>query len=460
MTFTVRIEKVVFGGYGLGFSEDKTCFVLNAFPDDIVQVKVLNTKKNSYFCEIDKIIQPSPYRGQTRCELSNKCGACDWVNVEYDKQIKLKTQIYNEIFDNKVSAKHTANSPLEMSGREADGVFCRNLQVDKSPVVDHYRNKNLFPVKLQNNKVAIGMYIKNTHTIVEHEHCFLYPSYFKNIVNSVKEWIEVAKVEPYDEITGKGVLRHIGIRCSSDFKSNIVILVTRTRKLPFTKQFVNSLLNAFPEIVGIVQNINASFGNTILGDDTKVLYGNPYLTEIIGKKRFQIHYQAFFQINVLQAVNVYRDIASFINEGEVVIDAYSGIGVIGIFIADKAKKVICIEENVDAIASGMLNSKINGIDNIIFSNNKTETVIEKLIDECGVDTVVFDPPRKGLEKSIIHVVARKNIKKVIYMSCNPTTQKRDIQSFLEHGYKLMCLKGYDMFPHTWHIESLAVLMKE
>ena len=434
MTFTLKIEKIVFGGCGLGYHESKTCFVFGSFVDDVVNVKVLYTKKNSYFCEIVEIVEPSKYRGETRCELARLCGACNWVNVDYDKQIEIKTTIYNNVFDNSKN----------------------DLLISESPVIDYYRNKCFYPVQLQDDKIVIGMYAHSTHDVVEHKHCFLYPKIFRDIVDDIKEWMSLAKVKPYDREMHSGEVRHIGFRYSADSKSIIVVLVTRTKRLSFTKILVRELTKKYSEVVGIVQNIQDLQTNVVLGTKEKVLYGDSYFIETLGGKSFKIDYNAFCQVNIQQALKVYNDIATFVNEGSVAIDAYSGIGFIANFVADKAKKVICIESNKVAVSCGIYNSKLNNFDNIYYTVGQTETVLENTIATHKPDTIIFDPPRRGLQKSVVETVSRHKIK-IIYLSCDPVTQRRDIGLLKENGYKLTHLKGYDMFPHTWHIESLAVL---
>jgi len=433
----IEISKLVYEGYGLGFHEGNTYFVLNALPGDVVKVQVLYKKKNSFFCEIVEVLKPSRYRGSIRCDISNVCGACDWVNIDYAKQIELKSMMFRDIYK-----------------RE-------NIEdIEKSPTVDYYRNKCFFPVKSRNDKAVIGMYSRGTHEIVEHRQCFLYPDKFAKMIDVIKEWIVTAKVKPYDEVTHLGDLRHIGFRATNDLKSIIIILVTRTRKLPFTNQLVNSLTQKFPEICGIVQNVQNKKNNAIMGNDDKILYGNPYFIEILDDKSFKIHYKAFYQVNIKQAVNIYNEIARHCSNNEVVIDAYSGIGIIGSFVSSKAKKVFCIEENPDAINCGKECLKMNDINNIVFSDlgDKNEIdEIKNILSKNTVDTIIFDPPRKGIDKKIIKLVSNFIVKKIIYMSCNPVTQLRDIELFIKQGYILTLLKGYDMFPHTWHIETLGVL---
>ena len=436
--YILTIEKVVYGGYGLAFHKDKTFFVLNSFPNDVVCVKILYKKKQSYFCQIVNIIKPSKYRTVSRCEKVDVCGACDWVNINYDDQLELKRNYYKEIF----------------SFRD------QHLEIEKSPQIDFYRNKSFFPVQCNKNKVHIGMFARNTHVIVEHNTCYLYPPILKNIIEIIREWVIFAKIKPYDEEKQTGFLRYLGFRCSTDLKSILVIIVTKTNRLNFSDQLVSMLTTRFTEIKGIVQNIQPFPNNVILGDNTIVHFGDPFYFDSLNDFKIKIHYKAFFQINKNQALKIYHDILDWIDKDDFVIDAFSGIGSIGLYVAKKARKVLCIEQNLDAVASGIDSAALNQLNNIEFIHDLTENHMYNLLEkESNINVIIFNPPRKGLEKRTIYEVCKSKIKKVIYMSCDPMTLNRDIKLFKENGYDLFFLKGYDMFPHTWHIESLAVFIK-
>ena len=435
-TITLKIEKVVYQGYGLAHHQGEQYFVSNALPDDLVEAKILYSKKKVFFCEISNVLEKSPYRSDTRCDLTNDCGACDWVNVDYPNQLKLKGMIYNDI----IKSYHLGK-----------------LFLVESVQRDQYRNKVTFPVQKIGDTIKIGMYQRQTHSVVEHNHCFLYPQIFKKILDTVKDWMIRAHIEPYDETTFRGNLRYICLRCSADLKSILVILITKQRKLGFTNQLKNSLLENFPEIKGIIQNIQKQPNNVNFGESSKLIYGDDFYEERLARYKCNIHYKAFFQVNPPQAERIYNDIANLLNANDIVIDAYSGIGSMGLFAADKCKKVYCIEENEEAVKSAIENAKINNIKNIEFIKDLTEKCLSALTAENQIDTIIFDPPRKGLDKSIIEALT---VPKIIYLSCDPVTQKRDIDLLVAKGYTLISLKAYDMFPHTWHIESLAVLVKE
>jgi len=435
MTFTVKIAKIVNKGYGLGYHEDKTVFVTGAFPHELVKVNLLYTKKNSYFCEIVEVREPSAFRGATRCEVSGTCGACDWVNVDYSKQLQLKTAIYSDIFR-------------------------QTLSVQASPQVDHYRNKCLFPVQTMGSYIITGMYARNSHNIVPHRHCLLYPTIFHRILQRVIQWAKETGKQPYNEHTREGNIRHIGIRCSSDQSELLVFIVTKKTTLCKVESLVSELTKNFPQIVGIIHNIQPKPDNVIMGSTSHLLYGQNYFNDTLCNNKLRIHSNAFYQLNTKQAETIYTDMMALLHCEDIVLDAYSGIGTIAFCICKSVKKVVCIEEDTEGHKANIENQRLLQTENITAINQKTENIIESVLQDHKINVVIFDPPRKGLESSIIDTIASHKIPKVLYLSCDCATQKRDLQLFETAGYKVTSLQGYDMFPHTWHIESLAVLQKK
>jgi len=432
MTFTVKIAKIVNKGYGLGYYEGKTVFVAGAFPPELVNVNLLYTKKNSWFCEVVEVMEPSSFRGASRCEASGSCGACDWVDIVYPQQIQLKTAIYCDIYK-------------------------QTLTVKESPLVDHYRNKCLFPVQSMGSEIITGMYARNSHDIVQHSHCFLYPPIFHRILQRVIQWAKETGKQPYNEYTRVGNIRHIGIRGSSDQKELLVFIVTKKTTLCKVDSLVSDLIKDFPQIVGIIHNIQPKPDNVIMGSTSHLLYGQNYFEDVLCDCKLRIHGNAFYQLNAKQAEIIYKDMMALLHCEDVVLDAYSGIGTIAFCIHQSVKKVICIEEDIEGHKANIENQRLLQIENITAINQKTENIIESVLQDHKINVVIFDPPRKGLESSIIDTIASHKIKKVLYLSCDCATQKRDLQLFEQAGYKVVSLQGYDMFPHTWHIESLAVL---
>ncbi len=434
----IKVEKLVNRGYGIGYFEGKTIFINNGIPGDVVTIEIMYSKRKNFFAGIVEFEKKSSQRTANRCEVYGKCGGCNWVDVNYENQIKFKENLLNETFQ-KIDDENTIILPFQPS--------------DQS---DFYRNKSIMPISGNSENPIIGMFEKESHNVISHKKCYLQPNIYDEVAEVVLNHIKSAKIRIYDEHTKKGILRHLGFRYSIKTNELVVFLITKGRKLPFTKLLVKNLTDKFPNIVGIVQNINPSSGNTLIGVDEKILFGRNFIKEEIGGIKFNLNYKSFFQINPYQVENLYNYLKNKINPEEVIIDAYSGIGSIGMYLASKAKKIFAIESNKFSVDDGKRNAELNSYDNILFYNDLVEEKIGDILDSEKVDSIIFDPPRSGLEKNIIENVCDSKINKIIYVSCNPATQARDAKLFQEKGYQILERKGFDMFPHTFHIENVMI----
>ena len=431
----LKIEKLVYKGYGLGFKNSIPFFVPYSVPNDILDIEITHTKKDVSFGTIKKIKKESKNRIKPECEVFGICGGCDWLNIAYKKQLEYKQQVIEEIF---------RKFQIEIINRIID-----------SNEEKFYRNKSYFPISQINGKPAIGMFARKSHKVISHRKCEIHPLIFDELISDFQKYLIASKTSIYNEKTGKETARHLGIRFSKATNELLIIYVTKSRKIPFSKQLVRMLHEKYPNIAGIVQNINIKQTNTILGEDEKLLFGRNYLYDKIGDFRFKLNYKSFFQINSIVSEKMYTFVKENLEPDTNVIDAFCGVGTISIFIAEKVKKVFGIENNANAINDANENAEMNGISNCEFLKGNVENILPKIIKR-NIDTIIFDPPRKGLdEKSIFSLP--QTIKKVIYVSCNPTTQKRDVEKFLEIGFHIKMMQPFDMFPQTYHIENILVL---
>jgi len=433
----LKIKKIVYKGFGLGFFDSNPIFVLHALPDEIVDVRILYKKKNSYFAEIVRFWEKSKFRLEPKCEAFGKCGGCDWLQIDYRQQLEFKNEIMKEIY-----------SRVKIPS---------DFFIIPSSQPYFYRNKSFLPVADNNKNPLIGMFARQSHQVVPHEKCWLQPEIFSEISKVFLTYLKSAKVPIYNEKTKRGNLRFIGFRINDAGTEILVIPVTKSGKLPFTKQLVKLLTQKFPQIVGIIQNINPKVGNKILGERDKILFGNAFLNVNISGKKFKLHYQAFSQVNFAVGKAMYEFIRKHISENTNIIDAYSGAGTIGIFVSDLAKKVFLIENNSFACADASENIFLNNVKNTEVIEGNVEHKISEVLENHRIDVIIFDPPRKGLEKSIIKKVSQRKIKKIIYAGCDPTTQHRDVNLFLKNGYEIKVFQPFDMFPQTFHIENVIVL---
>lgn len=434
----LTVEKVIFQGFGLAHYKDKTILIYQAITGDNVDVTIIHKRGDTYFGTINGYNSKSKDQIPVKCPHFDRCGGCDWLNISYETQLKLKQSIFEDEYSRYLSEIKTQS-------------------IIPSPKAVNYRNKIILPVKNENGNIKSGMYIRRSHDVIPHYECLLHPEGTEEIIRLTEERLTKANTTVYDEKSGKGNLRFIGVRFSETRKEYVLIIVTKTGKLPFSKILTDTISKQFKSVKGIVQDINNSGSNRNIGAKEKVLYGKNYITEDLPDISLRIHYSSFFQVNTGQCVNLLNKISSLADADDTVIDAYSGIGTFGLSLAKRVKKVICLEQHPQAVANGLFNIRENGLDNCYYLPGRVEDTLLPAINKHRADTIVFDPPRKGLDKSIIENISLSPIKKIIYVSCNISTQKRDLSLLSGYGFKLIELCPFDMFPQTHHIECLALL---
>ena len=433
----LKIEKLVFKGYGLGFDHHTPVFVSNTVPGDVVEVTLDYRKGDCLFASISEIVSPSPERIAAGCEVFGTCGGCDWLTLTYQDQLKYKQIITDEIF-HKISVEKV-------------------LPICGCAFPDFYRNKGFFPVSQQNGIPIVGMYAKKTHDVIPHEHCLLHPEMFDRIIEVFRQYLMASRLPVYDEKTGHGNIRHLGIRYSATSGELLIVLVTKSRKLPFSHQLVRVLQENFPNLTGVVQNINPHSTNVILGEEDKIIFGRDHIFTELAGKRFKLNYKSFFQINEQTAKNLIEFIRTEVSGN--ILDAYCGVGSIGIALADQAEKVIGIENNPAAVNDATRNAEINLLSNCHFICDDVEQKLPEICQKEQINTIIFDPPRKGLAASIITKLPPQ-ITKIIYISCDPKTQARDVEKLISSGFVAGSRRAFDMFPHTYHIENVVILERK
>ncbi len=437
LTEPLHIRKKVYQGFGLADREGRKVFINCAVPGDKVIARLTRRKKDVYFGEIEVLLFESADRRETGCESFGRCGGCDWLNIKRKKQLEYKEQIIDEIFYN---LKIEKRLPIGYSEREY-----------------HYRNKCFYPLKSENGKPVFGMYARLSHEVIEHSNCLIQPQIFDEIAETVCLYLKNSKAEVYDEASGKGNIRYIGCRLSPGTGEIQVVLVCRKRKLPFTNQLVRLLTTRYPQIRSVIQNINTRNSKEILGSDEKVLFGEKYLKMSVGEKEFDVAYNSFFQVNIDVTEEIIVFCREYLPASGCLLDAYCGTGMLGICLSDKIERLIGIDSSENAIGDAIQNAHNNGLNNYNFICRDSIIALPEILETEQVKAILFDPPRKGLSSEIIQITAAKKIPLIIYISCNPSTQARDIRLFAGAGYKVTAMKAFDMFPQTWHIENVAIL---
>ena len=326
---------------------------------------------------------------------------------------------------------------------------------------DHYRNKVHAVFGLDQKKRPIaGVYEAKSHRVVDVERCFLENEKSTEIIRTIKNLLRSFKIKTYDEDSGYGLLRHVLIRTAKETGQIMVILVLSSPILPSKNNFVKALRKEHPEITTVIINVNDRTTSMVLGEKEQVIYGKGYIEDILCEKRFKISPKSFYQVNPVQTERLYQTAIEFagLTGKETVLDAYCGIGTIGIVAADKAKRVIGVELNKDAVRDAITNAKLNDIKNIEFYNKDAGHFMVQLAEQQEkLDVVFMDPPRAGSDEAFLNSVVTCAPKRIVYVSCNPETLARDLKFLTKNGYQVKRMKGCDMFCHTEHVECVIMM---
>lgn len=442
--YNCEIVDIGEGGVGIGKHNGFTVFVDGALLGEEVSVKITKSKKNYAQGVISKIIKKSPFRVERVCSKKySNCGGCQIQELDYKKQLDMKT--------NKV----------EEDLRRIGEIECEVLPTIGMENPFRYRNKAQFPVCLENDNLKIGFYRKKSHDVIDIDKCVIQHEKNDEVINIVREHILENKIEIYDEKTGRGILRHIVTKIGYTTGELMVVLVATKDSI----RNIDSLIEKLKSVAGfktLVININSKKTNVIMGRENIVKYGEGTIYDYIGNLKFEISPLSFFQVNPIQTEVLYNKALEFaqIGEDDKVFDIYCGIGTISLFLAQKAKMVYGVEIVDAAINDAKKNAKLNGLDNTEFFVGKAEEVVPKLYKKgYRADVVVVDPPRKGCEVEVLETIESMNPKRVVYVSCNPSTLARDLKWMTEKGWKVEKVQPVDMFPHSMHVESVVLLTK-
>lgn len=440
--YTVKIDSIGSMGEGICKIDGFTVFVQNAVLEDIAQIKIVKVKKNYGYGKLIKILNPSPHRVDVLCEKYGKCGGCHLQNYKYQMQLEFKR---NTVKD---SIEHIAK--------------INNVEVLPTIGMEYqwnYRNKAQFPIRFQDGKPNIGFYSARSHNVVDIENCNIQHDINIKVIQIIRKFIEDYNIEPYDETTGNGIIRHVFTRFGFKTKELMVCIIVNCKKFKYSSELIDRL-KYIENIKSIVLNYNQNRNNVILGDKFETIWGNSFITDYIGDIKFEISANSFFQVNPIQTEVLYKKVVEYadINKDKIIIDAYCGIGTISLFLAPYAKKVYGVEIVESAIEDAKRNATINSIENAEFYVGKSEHIIPQLYKEQNIkaDLFVLDPPRKGCDIKLINTILEVKPAKIIYVSCNPATLARDLE-ILKQAYKIEIVQPIDLFPQTHHIECVIVI---
>ena len=418
--YVVDIIDNGFEGEGIAKIDNFTIFIPGTIKGEKVKIIIVKVLSSHGFGKIVEIIEKSQARQDVDCNTYKRCGGCNLRHVKYEETLKMKQNavqsLVNKTLKNKLQVKETVGM--------------------ENPL--HYR----------------------THEVIPIDNCLIQNKKSEEIAKFIIEFIKEKNISIYDEKTGKGLVRHIVTKVGIKTGEIMCVIVINGHKIPNESELVENLKTRYPEIKAIVKNINIKNTNVILGQENINLYGNGYIEDILGEYKFKISPLSFYQVNPVQAEKLYNLGVSMaeITKNDVVFDLYCGIGTISLFMSKFAKKVYGIEIVEEAVKMAKENAESNNVSNTEFFAGDVEIVLDDLINNKGIkaDVVMFDPPRKGLDKKSIENILKIKPKKIVYISCNPATLIRDLADF-ENEYDIKTIIPVDMFPYTSHIECVSVL---
>ena len=427
-------------GEGIARRDDGyTLFVPGAVPGDKAEILVLKENKSYGYGKLLRIVEPSPKRVEAVCPVFGKCGGCTMLTTDYTFQLELKTRRVKDALE-------------RLGGLNVPVADC----VPSEPSLG-YRNKAQYPVSEKDGRLTAGFYAPHSHRVVASDGCALQKPIITEIVNYAASEADRLGISAYDEESGKGCLRHIYIRAGADEAMVVIIAAYEDKKIAALGAAIKK---KYPDLAGIVLNINPKRTNLILGEKQKILFGRDYIIDKIGDVSYKIHYKSFYQVNPSTTKKLYDKAAKYcaLTGTETVFDLYCGAGTIGLYLAKNAGKIIGVEIVPEAVENARENAEMNGITNAEFHCGKAEEVCPRLIIAGEkADVVVIDPPRKGCEESLLRAAAGMEPKRIVYVSCNPATFARDCKLLAELGYELREVTPFDQFPHTPHVEAVGLL---
>ena len=445
----LRIERLSSDGSGVAHSADgEAVFVPGTAPGDEARVRIVKDCGRYAFGILDELLTPSPDRIPVDCPVAGPCGGCSLRHLDYAAELRAKQESVLDAF------------------RRIGGLEVPVLDILPSPEVDRYRNKVQFPVGVDKNGApCIGFYAGRTHRIVPCPDCRLQPGVLNEIGNALCAFFAQQGIRPYDEQSGKGLVRHIFLRRGAHSGQIMVCLVCTRAKLPHAEQLCTALREQFPAISTILLNVNAKNTNVILGSENHILYGPGYIEDTLCGVPVRLGPLSFYQVNTLAAERLYGVAAQYaqLTPDETLLDLYCGMGTIGLSMADQCRELIGVEIVPEAIESAKANAARMGeavaAKSRFFCADAGQAATQLAAEGLHPDIVMLDPPRKGCDEATLSAVVRMAPRRVVYVSCNPATAARDAAWLEKNGYHAEKVQPVDLFPRTKHVETVVLLSK-
>lgn len=432
-----------FEGEGIAKIENFTIFIDGAIKGEKCKILIVKITSSHAFGKLIEILEKSPNRCTPDCETYKRCGGCNLRHIDYEETLNIKQE----------KVQNLINKTL-----------VNNIKVSKTLGMGNpynYRNKAQYPIGVdKNGEKVLGVFAKRTHEIIPIKECKIQKEISYQIAKYILDYIKENNISVYNEKKQKGLLRHIVTKVGIQTNEIMCIIVINGKEIPNELTLANNIIDRFPMVKTVVKNINTKNTNVIMGEKNEAIVGRGYITDVLGDYIFKISPMSFYQVNPTQAEALYNIAIekAQIGKDDIVCDLYCGIGTIGIFASKFAKKVYGIEIVKQAIEDAHINAKLNNIKNIEFMCGDVEESFEKLVkkEKINPNVVIVDPPRRGLDGNTIENILKLDVKKVVYISCNPATMVRDLKMF-EEKYDVKEVQPVDMFPFTSHVECVAVM---
>lgn len=439
----VEIVDLTHQGQGLAKVDGLVFFVDNALPGEKIRMRILKIKKKIGYGKVEIYLELSPDRVQNLDTAYLRTGIADLGHLAYDKQLDFKRQ-------------QVVNNLTKIAGI-SDVEVLPTLGMDQPYA---YRNKAQVPVRRVRGQLETGFFRKNSHDLVPIEDFYIQDKEIDKLIVFVRDLLRRYDLKPYDEKEQTGLIRNLVVRRGHYTGQMMLVLVTTRSKIFRIEQMIEQITTAFPAVKSIIQNINDKATNVVLGSEFRTLYGKDTIIDSMLGNQYEISAQSFYQVNTVMAEKLYQTAIDFseLSKEDVVIDAYSGIGTIGLSVAKQVKQVYGVEVVAKAVQDAQENARANGISNADYVCASAEAAMADWV-KVGIEPTVLlvDPPRKGLTESFIKASVAVQPQKITYISCNPATMARDIKLYEELGYKLKKVQPVDLFPQTHHIECVALL---
>ena len=430
-----------YDGKGIVKKDNKVVFVDGVIKGEEVEIDIIYESKNQTLGNLTKIIKPSNDRIKPFCPLAKDCGGCALQHLNYKKQLEFKTSHVQDCINKFAKLDIKVEDCIGM-----DNPF-------------NYRNKSQVPFTMNKKEVRYGFYKKDTHKIIQMDSCAIQTTDADEILKTFRNLLKKYRLSAYEEDKRKGIFRHVLIKKGFSTNQIMIVLITNTNSFPCRKEIVKDLIKAHPNIKTIIQNLTTRDTHVILGEKEIILYGSGYIEDILLGVKFKISSKSFYQVNPIQTETLYSKAIQLadLKKTDRVLDTYCGIGTIGLIASKKVNEVIGVEIVSDAIKDAKNNAKLNNINNVNFVlEDASKFMVDLAKTSEKMDVVFVDPPRKGCDDKFLSSIMKLAPSKIIYISCNPSTLARDL-GILKEKYNILHIQPVDMFPHTFHIETIASL---